>query len=456
MPERPVINTLAGQASPLLFADVRDGGAIAKYSLFQPTMWEKSTPFVIDHHKIHANNPFAFETDVNFEYTKSATLLGDVCLEIRAPPHTVTNNLNPLNPPGTAYYVDHLGYAFIHEMNLHYGQNKVFDHQKYDYYFRYREKHTREIRDAINDCVVGDKTSAERAALLLNGSPQGQPILVPLDYQWSQAYNNALPLVTLSQRVRWTLRTPRFNHLVVRPTDGSADVTITSGAWHVHLNIIIYHVTGKESDHFLNMTTNIEGLTQMIHQAQRQHSHTIQSNVSNHRAEIHLGNFNRALKIIRWALLPSHLQDNTGRNDYFMFANDPPLPLPPGPGVAPGMSPYNPIISWGIEATGLVIQREIDNLYSRTYLRHFIFPSPHGENIFFQSYSAVPLANNASLGMLDYNNLPHPRLFINFGVNGTGQDSDNPLIAQTLHVIIIADDYNFWYFNRGGWARCFN
>ena len=120
------------------------------------------------------------------------------------------------------------------------------------------------------------------------------------------------------------------------------------------------------------------------------------------------------------------------------------------------MTPYNPLVNWRIEATGLVIQRQIENLYSRAYLRKNIFPSPHGENIFFQNYAYLPLAKHTTDGFMDYNNLPNPTLHLTFGVGGTGVDPDNNLIAQRLLVIVHADDYNFWYFNRGNWSRAFN
>lgn len=456
MPERPALSTLAGQAAPLLFTDVRVALNIMQNSLFAPLEWSKCTPYVKDHIKVSSSVPFNYGADVNFEYVKSASVLLDSALSIQLPTHTITNTLNPLNPPGQAYYVDHLGFSFINRLELQYGQNRVYDHDKYDLYFRYRERNTREIMDLENDCIFGDKTSAERTNLLLNGTPIGQPLIVPLDYCWDGNTNCCLPLICLSQRVRWVLRSEPFSNLLVRPTDGSATVT-ANGPTQVELLLTVGHVSGAESDHMLRLTNDVSGLTYLIHQAQRQYTEVISSLVSGERS-ILMTNFNRALKIVRFALLPFHLQDNTGRNDYFMFNNNPPLPLPPGPGVNPGMNPYSAIVNWRIEATGLVIQRVIENLYSRAYLRRHCFPSPHGESIFFQAYSHLPLCKNTTDGFMDYNNLPNPTLHITLGQNGTGIDPDDVTgtLPQRLLCIIHADDYNFWYFNRGNWSRAFN
>lgn len=455
MSERNVINTLAGQAAPLLCADIRSVAAIETASLFQPTEWAKSTPYVIDEIAVPLCQPFNFGADCTFEYTKSATLLLRADLEITIPPHTVANTVNPANPPGQAYFVDHLGFAFINNLELHFGQNKVYDHGKYDLYFRYREKHLFETRDHINEMIYGDKTTAERTALLLNGTQPGQPLIVPLDYCWTQTPTSSLPLVSLSQRVRWTLRSENLDNLIVHPIDGTTVVT-PQGQWQVRLLLKVAHLTGAESNHFLEMTANVRGLTYLIHQSQRQFTTVIATQTSNATVPVQLGNINRAIKILRWALLPLHLMDNTGRNDYFMFNPQPPLPLPPGPGVNPGMTPYNPVVSWRLEATGLLVQRQIDNAYNRYLLRMDAFPSSPGESVFWQSYTMAAIAPNCTMGFIDYNNLPNPTLMINLGVNGTGVDPDNGLLDQKLVVIVVADDYNFWYLNRGNWSRAFN
>lgn len=457
MSERSVINTLAGQAAPLLTSDVRDTSSIVQHSLFQPTEWSKATPFVIDELRVPANNPFGFQADINFEYCKTATLLGDLAMELIIPPHQITNTLNPQQPVGDAYFVDHLGYAFIDTFTTNYAQNRVMEHNKYDLYFRYRQRHTRETQEHYNVIVFGDQTTQDRRVLLQQGTPQGQPLIVPIDYSFSFAPNESLPLVSLSQRVRWTLRSEAFSNLVVRPLDGSSTVTAL-GNWSVNLLLTLYHVCGAESDHFLNMTNDIDGLTYMIHQGQIQKSNLLAFTQSNVTQTIQLNNINRAIKNLKWALLPVHLQDNTGRNDYFMFNPQPPLPLPPGPGVAPGMAPYNPIIQWGLKATSLIIQRTKDNHFDRFYQRRRLFPSPPGESIFEQSYSLYPLALNSSLGFLDYNNLCNPNLEILFGVGGTAIDPDDVTQTQPQRLLLIvwADDYNFWYLNRGNWVRAFN
>lgn len=456
MPERPVISTLAGQASPLLFDDVREKLRVLQVSPFTPLMWDKCTPFVVDHVRVGSNTPFGWGNDVNFEFQRLASVLLDSALEIKLGPTQVTNGLVPANPPGQAYYVDHLGFAFINTLELHFGQNKVFDHDKYDLYFHYRERHAREIVDLYDDCIYGDKTTAERTQLLLNGTPEGKPLIVPLDYIWDGYTKGSLNLLCLAQRMRWVLRSESLSNLVVRPLDGTTNIAQATLPV-VTLLLTVGHVSGAENDVML-LSTNSDsaGITQMIHQSQRQYSQVISTVANNAAPYVPINNFGRALKQIRWALLPFHLQDNTGRNDYFMFAPQPPAPIPPGPGVAPGMAPYTPVVNWRIEANALVIQRTIENLYSKAYLRKNIYPSPHGEEIFFQTYSLLPLAKNCAYGMLDYNNLPNPQLIIQLGTGGTGIDPDDGVSPQRLLVIIHADDYNFWYFNRGNWTRAFN
>lgn len=455
MPERNAINTLAGQAAPLLLGDVSTPEGIMTHSLFQPTEWSKATPFVVDCIRIPCNSPFAFEIDVTAELTKCATLLIDASFEVLIPPHVVTNTLNPANPPGAAYFVDYLGYSFFNHISIHFGQNKVFDHNKDDLYFSFAERYTDETRSHILPIIYGDATTADRTTLLLNGTQPGKPMIVPIDYAWSLSPTSALPMVSLSQKIRWTFKAENLQHLIVHPIDGSANVEVAPGRkWDVNLLLQVVHTSGAESDHFLRMVSGVDGLTYLINQAQRNKeaiSTTQQGVVS-----VNIKNINRAIKILRFALLPSHLQDNTGRNDYFMFAPQPPLPLPPGPGVNPGMSPYSPIVEWAIKACGLIIQREIGNSYNRYQMRFPMFPSRAGEEIFFQSYSMMPLAPNSTLGFMDYNNLPSCNLEVQLGVGGTGVDPDSPNSPQRLILILNALDYNFWYFNRGNWTRAFN
>lgn len=448
MPERNALATLAGQAAPLLLAEVEDRESIQYNSFFHPREWTKCTPHVCDEVVISPSNPFAFGIDCNFQYCKSAALIKDASLRIVAAPNTVTSS--DINPPGPAYYVDWLGYAFIKKMVMSYGSNTLYDLDKYDLYFRSRWRHTRETIDAIADCVLGDATTAERTQALVNGTT----LEVPLDLPFSRSTYKRLPVVSLSQKLQFTLTSEEFSNLIVRGVGSNAVVTPNTN-WQVFLVLQVVHLSGAEVDHFLQMTNHMKGLTYMIAQSQRQRSTTFANSQNNVSLQTQITGVNRAIKLITFALLPSHLQDNTGRNDYFMFNPQPPLPLPPGPPTA-GMTPYNPILSWSLEATGLIIQRIILEKYNRVYQRMQKFPSPHGEFIYHQSYAMYPLAEDSSSGFQDYNNLPTPTLILNFGVGGTGVDSDNPANPQTLVLILQAEDINFWYVNRGNFSRSFN
>ncbi len=135
--------------------------------------------------------------------------------------------------------------------------------------------------------------------------------------------------------------------------------------------------------------------------------------------------------------------NNTGRNDFYFFFANPPPPAPAA------QTPYNPIVRWSIDANGLTIQRSVDRNYTRLYKYMYYYEGFAGMDLYFQSYTRFPQANNACGGYLDYTNLNNPVLHAVMGVGGTGTDPDVPANPQQLSMIVNARDYNFWFLKSG-------
>lgn len=437
MPDRHVITSLTGVIAPLLTVATVDPQKVKMHSLFEPRIWKKVTPFVKDQYHITPVGPSGMNIEMAFEIPKFAHLISDICVHKNSPTHTIAPIGNP------AYYVDHLGYADLDQFQVNYASNQNLTIDPYDLYFKYRKKYRTEPRDAIDDLILGDKTIAQRTAALVNGFDTLTSLM--MDFQEHESQN--FPLLTIAQKLRLLYKSKTFLNIIDLPVAGT---TVTAnGPYTYELICELVHLTGNEAELLLDMSRQDTGITYMIHQHIRQTSDLFTNNTTNATMVTKLSNFTRPLKWIMWAFVPDRLTNNTGFNDFFMFAPQP-TPLPPG------MNPYNPILNWRIDANGLIIQRQLLRDYNRVYMHYHYFEAPHGDEIFWQTYADYPMSVNAATGYLDYNNLSNPTLTVTFGVGGTGVDPVNPQVAQTLRLIINAQDYNFWYFCRGNMSRAFN
>lgn len=439
MPERTVITSLSGAAAPLVSVSTQDHSMIDKHSIYVPRDWRKSTPFVKDEIRISPNGVSVFNGDNNFEFAKQAHLIEDIVLHSVLPPQIIA----PLGNPGE--YVDHLGYALIEAFDIMFGANQLYRRTRYDLYFKYRKALEIEKRDATNDLVLGDKTTAQRNQALLNGADLYTDMFLPFECHTTQAF----PLLAVSQKLRMTLKTPALQNLIHLPVAGT---TLTQNG-NLDFSIIarVVHLTGREADLILDFTRDNEGLSYLIHQNVRQNQDDIASLTSGFTANIKLSSIQKPIRFLQWALIPTKLQNDTGRNDFFFFQPQP----NPGP-TPPGMTPYNFIQQWAMEANGQIIQRVVPRTYTvvRDHMKYN--PAPHGDEIFTQYYDEYPHSCNATIGYMDYTNLNNVVLQITFGIGGTGTDPDIPANAQSLRLIVNAEDDNFWFFHSGNVSRSFN
>lgn len=440
MPERAVLTSLIGPAAPLLSVNADSGAALGDGSMFLPRSWHKSTPFLLDDQRIGPMNPVAYNTDINFEIPKQATLMGEMHLHATYPPAVIGG------APGQSAYVDWLGYAQIALFQQLFGSNKLYDTIDYDYYIRMRTTMNLETYQRERLTNLGDTSTAQRNLALVNGHEMITDLMLPFScVDETKMMEKAYPLICLSQKTRFTLRLDLLANLL----QIAAGQTVTVAPPTLELYITSINTTADEGNALLSMSQQSDGITYMMHQRIRQNSDIIQiANATGGTPVINLTSLTKPLKVLYWALVPSHLRDNTNRNDKFFF-NPQPAPIPAG------MGPYQPIRSWSIESGGNIIQRTIDRTYNKITqfgLRH---PSPVGDEIFHQSYSLNPVCLNESHGFLDWTNLNNPRLSITFP-STTGLDTDIPATAQTLNLIVNALDYNWWYLKSGNITRAFN
>lgn len=435
MPERQVITSLAGAASALLTVDSTDTKSVAGHSIFLPRDWKRSTPFVIDDIRLQPLNVQSFGQEMIYELPKMAHLVKSMVLHVTMPSHTVV-------PAGSAAVVDHFGFALTEYFRTLFGSNLCYETQPYDQYFTYRQIHGTERRDAVNYLIGGDQTLAQRTLDLQNGKEYFIPLYQPFEEHQSKAF----PLLTLSQKTRFVHKTQAFANLI----NAAAGTTVTpNGQYQFELIMKQVHLTGDEAEIIQHMSRQKKGICYMIHQHVRQNSDFFASTATNFVANCRMTSITKPMKKIFFAFIPDRLVNNTGTNDMFIFS---PQPTP----VPAGMTPYNPIIQFEITANGQIIQRAIPRDYDRVY-NHFLYTeAPFGDEVFHQYYSEYPNGYSSSIGFLDYTNLNNPVASFTFGVGGTGTDPVNPLVPQTLRLIINGQDYNFWYFCNGNFTRTFN
>lgn len=439
MPERTVITSLSGAVAPLVTVSTAQASEIDKNSVYVPRDWRKSTPFVKDEVRIDTLGVPVFNGENNFEFAKQAHFIQDICLRSQFPPQIIA----PAGSPG--HYVDHVGYAMIDYFDIVFGSNQLYRRQALDLYFKYRKALETEKRDAVNDLIEGDKTIAQRNQSLLNGMDNYTDMFLPFELHTTQAF----PLMSVSQKVRMTLKTKALQNLIQLPVAGT---TITqNGNLNFSLIARVVHVTGKEADLVLDFTRDNEGISYLIHQNVRQNQDDIMSLTNGFIANIKLSSITKPIRFLQWALIPTKLQNDTGRNDYFFFQPQP----NPGP-VPPGMTPYNFVQSWAMEANGQIIQRSVPRKYTVIRDHAMMNPAPHGDEIFTQYYDNYPHSVNATIGYMDYTNLNNVVLQITFGTGGTGTDPDVPANAQALRLVVNAEDDNFWFFHSGNVSRAFN
>ncbi len=438
MPEKSVITSLVGVAAPLLTVDTSDVDSLIKDSPWIPRDWYKCTPFVRDEITLQPTNSSTIWVELQFELPKLASLVSNICLRTVVPPSTVV-------PANQAYYIDFPGFAIIEYFSTHFGSNQVYTTHDRDLYIMFSKFQEWEPQLVIADLVYGDTTITQRSNLLLNGDADGMytPLWQPMDLCTS----NALPLVTLSQKTRFLLKTRPFSNLVYNPTN--AVITPTTN-FDFSLILEVIHTTGDESNFLLMMSQQDNGIAYLVHQHVRQDSGQFANTQNGFTIIEKMSGITKPIQVLYWALIPTRLINNTGFNDYYMFA---PQPQP----VPPGSTNYSPIIGWRIEANGQIVQRFVHEKYNRLYQHERKHKSLGGEYIYFQDYTADgPKLCNRADGYLDYTNLNNPTLHIAMGSGGTGVDPINPLVAQSLTVIFNALDYNFHYFHSGNWTRAFN
>jgi len=445
MPQKEAIRTLTGVAAPLLTvatisgdagglsdADVQD--LIDRNSPWVPRQWIQTPMFVTQDQEYTPSTPVTrIGGQVLFEIPKNMTYIEDMILKVILPPL--------IGGVGTTflYWVDFLGFALINQMKVMYSVNTNLQIQKWSFYRKYSKWLENEQKASLDPLIYGNTTTAQRSALAVNGGVLYIPLLLP----FREDTSNALPMVTLAQKLKLQFDIEALNNLIV--TDSPTQVA-QNGQIEYVLLVNAVHVTGSESSNIYNKCQRSQGIGYMIHEPVIQNIDTFANNTSGVELRTKIVNISRPIQALYWFIIPDNLINNTGTNDFFMYNPNPPLPIPPG------MAAYNPPVRWRIEANGLTIQDRLDIEYSRWYKSNKYHKAQAGEYLIFQTYSLAPEAINAALGYMDYGNLNNPTLFLTMGVGGTGTYLGAP---QSIRVILEGLDYNFWFFQGGDWNKAF-
>jgi hypothetical protein len=442
--EQSTLPTLNGLVAPLLFCDTTDAGKIDYCSMWIPRMWKKCTPFVFDQQYIPPCNMGNINIEMTFEVPKLAHGIMRADLRIVSPPYTIA-------PAGaTAYFQDWLGYALIDYLQIIYGSNRVYTREKYDLMIKTRQALDFEQYLAKRLVINGDLTQAQRQANLVNGTEVFLNFMLPFEMMDSAM----LPLITLSNKMRVNFKTEPLQNFITTPNSGAGGAApttySTTGAWNFELILEVIRVTGDESGFMLALSQEEDGIAYMVHQSVRQMFDQVSSVSNGYKPSLKLTAMTKPLQCLSWVLIPYNLTNHTGTDDLFMFAPQPtPVPI--------GMNPYTPLLGWGIQSAGLIIQRTpFYNNYDRIVQYSMFMPGLVGDYIYFQAYTRYPCSANVSSGYADYTVFTIPNLEITFQTGGTGVDFYNNANPQVLNFYVIADDYNFWFFKLGNWTLSFN
>lgn len=439
MPEKQTITALTGTVAPLVTVDTSDADRLDYNCMFCARQWKKTTPFVIDNLIIEPLGTSLLGVEMSFEIPKLATLLSDMVLTCNVPPVTIT-------PPfAQAAYVDYLAYAIIDTFKINFGSNQLYVREGLDLYVDKVYALGIEKSDAVDKMVQGNKTLAQRNGFLQTGGS----LITPLNLPFSSHQSMALPLVTLSQKLRFTFKSRALQNITTLPAAVPGTVLTPQGPFDFKLKILVVHPTGDEAANLLKMSQQSDGIAYMIHQNVRQNSDDFQSFQNNYEINCKMSGITKPLKVAYWGLIPTKLQNDTGTNDFYCFTPQPtPVPV--------GMSPYSPVDHWSIEANGQIIQRAVTADYNQVYQHQMYHESFVQRGLFFQTYSEYPHSVNAACGYMDYTNLNNPVLKVTLGLGGTGPDPYNPLVPQSLRLIFNCLDYNWLFFKSGNCSRTFN
>ena len=445
MPQKEVITNLTGVVAPLLLSDVKNPQELCYTSPFLPRYWTKTVPFIKDNIRLDPCNSAKLNAENIFEISKIGHGITDFVIRCILPPGTVNGGIVPNIQ---ANYTDFTGWEYWEKLEMKFLANDVFDVVPHDLYFEHRKNHEVEKRDAINELVLGDTSTAIRTAAFANGTELITDFFLP----FTKASKKMLPIVVLSQKIRTILTTRPLNQFtqIQVPTVTTEVATYNNVDIQLQLLLEIVHLTANESGYFLAMSQENTGIGYMIHQHIRQMTERIATLASNVRIPVRLCGISKPIRIFNFALQPEAMSNNTNRNDRFFFNPNPPLPIPAG------LSPYNPITQWEIEANGQIIVRPLYRNQNRVHMHQQYCISPHGDEFFTYYFGQKPNSVDESNGYMDFSNLNNAMLYITLGIGGTGTDLVNPQNPQQLNVIVNAEDYNFWYLKKGNWSKSFH
>lgn len=444
MPQKEVLTTLTGTVAPLLLGNVKDQAELTYLSPWIPRYWTKTVPFVIDYVRLSPCSMPGLNRDNKFEISKLAHGISDLVIRAVFPPGVVNGGANPNTQ---ANYSDFTGWAYWERFQMKFLTNDVFDVEPYDLYFEHRKNHEVERRDAINELVRGDRSTAIRTV----DFAQGVEIYTDFFLPFTKADRKMLPIGVLSQKLNFNLRTKNLRDFTrIQVPVITTEVAALTADISLEMLLEVVHLSANEACLFLAMSQDKAGISYMIHQHVRQVTETISTFSSNTRVPVKLCGITKPIRILNWALLPDAMNNNTNRNDDFFFNPQPPLPIPFG------LTPYNKIVQFEIEANGQIIQRLLYEVQNRIHMHQKLSIAPHGDHFYTVYFGRHPNAIDCSDGFADFTNFNNPILYIHLGIGGTGADVDNPQNPQLLHVIINAEDYNFWYLKKGNMSKSFH
>lgn len=199
--------------------DVVDSHLVGTNSYFVNKRPIKNTNYVFAYHDVNPTNSIAYNSQIEFQIPRSASVLGEVILSMTLGALSSTGATG-----GSSYprWVDDLGYQLISSVEVLWSQNRIAYFTGDD--IKVRHAMMRTTDDSLADLVKGGLQGA--AATRYTNGQSALTLHVPLPMPWSDAPKTFLPysinMIRDMLRVRVTLKALTE----VTETDGS-DISST-------------------------------------------------------------------------------------------------------------------------------------------------------------------------------------------------------------------------------------
>jgi hypothetical protein len=283
-------------------------------------------------------------------------------------------------------YVDFEGYATILDIEVVYGQNRLFYMTGEQLYLKHRMLKDQRESDAANLLVFGDQSVADRTTL----AASAQTLTVDLPLYWT--LDPSLYFIGTGTSHELEVRIRLRDLGSITNTDGTA--TPTGGITAMWLQPLDIYVEDDEKRWHHAQLESADGIHYLIEDTELQLNNLITAGQTSY--QIQLSNFKGACKELIVVVRPDADRSATAPNPNNALFN------------------YTQIGSMGVIASDVVVMDTLDD----AYLRFYIWPLYHrgvpGDFIYVHPFAMAPENYKHGTGHKTWSAMTNPILTINF------------------------------------------